>query len=94
MVIYDTKAIRKTATDIRTELRTYTTAKDKVDSIVHGMNSYFSDPVQQDFVKRYDRELKETVISIEKLMNQYADYLDTCAKAIDEVIRKGNTSIN
>lgn len=94
MATYDTGAIRKTAADIRTELQKYTKAKNEVDSTVNGMNSYFSDPVQQNFVKRYKSELKETVESIEKLMKQYADYLDECAAAIDKAIEKGNSAIN
>lgn len=94
MVIYDTRAIRKTASDIRAELKNYTKAKNDVDSTVNGMSSYFSDPVQQNFVKRYKSELKETVESVEKLMKQYADYLDECAAAIDKAIDKGNAAIN
>lgn len=94
MATYDTGAIRRTAADIRNELRTYTASKNKVDSTVEGMNSYFSDPVQQNYVNRYRNELKGTVINIEKLMNQYADYLDECARAIDKVIEEGNSAIN
>ncbi|MBQ2963361.1 MAG: hypothetical protein IJE14_01740 [Clostridia bacterium] len=91
---YDTGAIRRTAADIRSELKTYTASKNKVELTIEGMNSYFSDPVQQDFVKRYRNELKETVIGIEKLMNQYADYLDECARAIDKAIEEGKSAIN
>ena len=94
MVVYDTGAIRKTATDIRAELNKYTKAKNEIDSTVNGMNSYFSDPVQENFVRRYKSELKETIVSIEKLMKQYADYLDECASAIDKIVDKGNTAIN
>lgn len=94
MVIYDTGKIRKTAADIRSEIQKYAKAKNEVDSTVNGMNSYFSDPVQQNFVKRYKSELKETAENVEKLMKQYADYLDECAAAIDKAIEKGNSSIN
>ncbi len=94
MATYDTGAIRKTASDIRAELNKYTKAKNEIDSTVNGMNSYFSDPVQQNFVKRYKSELKETIENVEKLMKQYADYLDECAAAIDKAIEKGNAAIN
>ena len=91
---YDTAAMRKAAGDIRSRLREYKAASDEIDSTVNEMKAYWDDQVNQEFVKRYNRELKETALSVYNLMEQYAKFLDATADAYDKAINSGNAGIN
>lgn len=91
---YDTRAMRTAASDIRTKIRNYKSANDEITSTINNMKSYWEDEVNQNFVLRYNSDLKETAESVMKLMEEYAKFLDAAADAYDKTIASGNAGIN
>lgn len=91
---FDTAAMRRAASDIRARLREYKNASDEIDTTVNSLKSYWDDPVNQAFVSRYNKDLKETANNVYNLMEQYAKFLDAAADAYDKAIKTGSASIN
>ena len=91
---YDTGAMRTAAAEIRSKIGAYKSARDEINTAVTTMGSYWDDPVNQSFVKRYNQDLKETALSVQNLMEEYAKFLEETAKAYDEAIAKANAGIN
>lgn len=91
---FDTQAMRKAASDIRAKIKTYQTANEAVTSTVTNMKNYWDDQVNQNFVRRYNSDLKETAASVQKLMEEYAKFLDASAEAYDKAVASGNAGIN
>lgn len=94
MAHFDTAAIRKAATDIRSEIGKYKTASDSINTTITGMKQYWDDAVNQNYVKRYNKDLKPTAEDVMKLMEAYAKFLDAAADAYDKIITTGNAGIN
>lgn len=91
---YDTRAMRSAASDIRAKIRNYKSANDEINSTINNMKSYWDDEVNQNFVRRYNSDLKQTADSVMKLMEEYAKFLDATADAYDKAIASGNAGIN
>ncbi len=91
---YDTRAMRQAASEIRTKIRNYKTANDEITSTITSMNAYWDDEVNRNFAKRYNTDLKETAASVQRLMEEYAKFLDASADAYDKMINSGNAGIN
>lgn len=91
---YDTGKLRSAATSIRTELRKYTSARKEVDDTIRDMKVYWDDSVNQNYVNRYNSELKVTAKNVEDLMNKYAEFLEEVANTVDKVVASGNNAAN
>ena len=91
---FDTQAMRKAASDIRTKIKDYKAANDVINSTVTNMKNYWDDPVNQNFVRRYNSDLKVTAESVLNLMEEYAKFLGASADAYDKAVASGNAGIN
>lgn len=91
---YDTRAMRTAASEIRTKLRTYKSASDQISTTITDMKNYWDDAVNQNYVRRYNNDLKKTAENVMKLMEEYAKFLDATADAYDKIIASGNAGIN
>lgn len=91
---FDTQAMRKAASDIRTKIKTYKAASDSITTTVTGMKNYWDDQVNQNYARRYNSDLKVTAESVFKLMEEYAKFLDASADAYDKAVASGNAGIN
>lgn len=91
---FDTGAMRAAASDIRAKIRNYTAAMGEVDTTINGMKAYWQDEVNQNFVRRYDTDLKKTAEDVKKLMESYAEFLDETARVYDKIVADGNAGIN
>lgn len=91
---FDTQAMRKAAGDIRAKIKDYKAANDAVNSTVTNMKNYWDDQVNQNFVRRYNSDLKVTAESVLNLMEEYAKFLDASADAYDKAVASGNAGIN
>ena len=91
---FDTKAMRTAASDIRGRIKVYKAANDTVNTTVTNMKNYWEDQVNQNYVRRYNSDLKVTAESVLKLMEEYAKFLDASADAYDKAVASGNAGIN
>lgn len=91
---FDTQAMRKAASDIRAKIKVYRTANETVNTTVTNMKNYWEDQVNQNYVRRYNSDLKVTAESVLKLMEEYAKFLDASADAYDKAVASGNAGIN
>jgi len=91
---YDEGKIRTAASNIRAEIRKYQQAKDALDTTVQGMKSYWPDATNQNYVSKYNKDLKPTADSVQKLMETFAKFLEDSAEAIKKTVDSGNASIN
>ena len=91
---FDTQAMRKAAGDIPAKIKVYKTANDAVNTTVTNMKNYWEDQVKQNYVRRYNSDLKVTAESVLKLMEEYAKFLDASADAYDKAVASGNAGIN
>lgn len=94
IINYDTKGIRNCAKSIEDETKKYTKARNELNSTVTEMNGYFSDPVQEKFVKKYNSDLKVLVENVEKLMKQYSQFLEDSAVNIEKITAEASSKIN
>lgn len=91
---FDTQAIRRAASDIRAKIKNYKAANDSVTATVTDMKQYWDDAVNQNFVTRYNNDLKVTAENVSKLMEAYAKFLDEVAEAYDRAVKNANAGIN
>lgn len=91
---FDSGAMRSAASDIRAKIKDYKAASSEIDTTVTNMKTYWDDSVNQNFVRRYNADLKQTAASVEKLMEEYAKFLDAAADAYDKTVASGNAGIN
>lgn len=81
--IYDAGGMMRIAADIRSSMKNFSSQRKKIDDTVSGMRNYFSDPVHDDLVQKYD-VLQQDLKKAEDAMQEYADLLSAAA---DEVAR-------
>ena len=91
---YDESKIRTAASNIRSEIRKYEQAKNSLDGTVQGMKSYWPDETNQNYVSKYNKDLKPTADSVQKLMETFAKFLEDSADAVKKTVDSGNASIN
>lgn len=81
--LYDAGGMMRAAANIRCSMKNFNTQRKKIDDVVSGMKSYFSDPVHDQLVRKYDA-LRQDLKNVENAMTEYADMLSAAA---DEVAR-------
>lgn len=81
--LYDAGGMMRAAANIRCSMKNFNTQRKKIDDAVSGMKNYFSDPVHDELVRKYDA-LQEDLKNAEDAMAEYADMLGAAA---DEVAR-------
>lgn len=84
--VYDAGGMMRTAADIRSSMKGFSSQRKKIDDIVAEMRTYFSDPVHDELIKKYDilqKELKEA----EDIMIEYADLLSAAADQVARTVR-------
>ncbi len=93
-IYYDTDKMRNAASSIRAEVGKYKTSRSEIDSTVKGMQSYWEDEVNQNYVRKYNQDLAPTAESVEKLMDAFANFLEEAAKAVEDSRNAGNAGLN
>lgn len=86
-IVYDAGGMMRAATGIRSSMKGFNSQREKIYNIVAEMRTYFSDPVHDELVKKYDilqRELKEA----EDTMIEYADLLSAAADQVARTARE------
>ena len=77
--IYDAGGMMRIAADIRSSMKNFSSQRKKIDDTVSGMRNYFSDPVHDDLVRKYDA-LQQDLKKAEDVMREYADLLSAAAE--------------
>ena len=86
-IVYDAGGMMRAATGIRSSMKGFNSQREKIYNIVAEMRTYFSDPVHDELVKKYDilqRELK----AAEDTMIEYADLLSAAADQVARTARE------
>lgn len=86
-IVYDAGGMMRAAAGIRSSMKGFNSQREKIYNIVAEMRTYFSDPVHDELVKKYDilqRELKEA----EDTMIEYADLLSAAADQVARTARE------
>ena len=76
----------RTAANIRSSIKIFSSQKKEIEDIVSEMPQYFSDPIQAEFSKKYDI-LKQDLEKIENVMQEYADLLSSAADQVARTVR-------
>lgn len=84
--LYDAGGMMRTAANIRSSIKIFSSQKKEIEDIVSEMPQYFSDPIQAEFSKKYDI-LKQDLEKIENVMQEYADLLSSAADQVARTVR-------
>lgn len=84
---YDSGKMRGGATDIRSEMKTYTTAKEDMDNIVTTLVNNWKDEKNKEYTQKYNAEAKVSAENVAKLMEQFAQALESSAEALEELYK-------
>ncbi len=90
--VYDTAAIRSAANDIEAKAKVFKSSADKVDNIVTTFQNW-EDDVNVSCVARYKSELKPTLEEVRRLMEAYANFLESAAEAIENYVKQNQNAL-
>lgn len=85
--LYDAGGMMRTAANIRSSMKIFSSQKKEIEDIMSQMPQYFSDPIQVEFSKKYDI-LKQDLDKIENVMQEYADLLSSAADQVAKTVRE------
>lgn len=94
MAKYDSAKMRKSAEDIRTELKDYLAAKNEIDNIVSTLRNNWDDDNNTLYAQKYNSQAKISAENVQKLMEEYASLLESSADAWDKVYNTTKNDIN
>ena len=94
MNTYDSGKMRGCAQDIRSELKTYNSAKTAVDNIVTKLRNNWQDTNNTSYTQKYNQEAKIAAENVAKLMNQFAEALESSAAALEKIHNSASNDIN
>lgn len=90
--VYDTAAIRGAANDIEAKAKIFKGSADKVDNIVTTFQNW-EDDVNVSYVARYKSDLKPTLEEVRRLMEAYANFLESAAEAIETYVKQNQNAL-
>ncbi|MCD7838796.1 MAG: WXG100 family type VII secretion target [Clostridiales bacterium] len=93
MDYYDSGKMRSGAADIRSEMKTYTTAKEDIDNIVTTLRNNWKDDTNTKYSQKYNTEAKVSAENVASLMEQFAQALESAAETLEALHRKAQENM-
>ena len=85
MANYDATKMRSIASDIRSEITAFNTAKENIDTIVTDLKNNWSDDNNTAYANKYNNEAKVSAEKVKSLMEAYAKLLEESAASWDRL---------
>ena len=90
---YDSGKMRNCAEDIINQMKTYTSAKEAIDSSIMNLKNNQNDDTNTEYARKYNSEAKVAAENVEKIMKQFADLLNQAAEEMEEIHRKAQADL-
>lgn len=88
---YDTEGIRQDANTLKQALSDFTNDCNTCDNLIQELNNSWKDKAYDAFAAKYN-EYKDTMTGMKDSLQQYIDFLNKAASAVDEVLNSAQNA--